>query len=218
MRNPKVFQLAALVTIMLAVLSATAVRAGSMRIESGEIFLGGTAFATPNYQNYLRFSLVGSTRNPASSFTFASEQQFSVFLGFPAQPEGRLEYIVQMPYSPGSVTINGETNFPVWYSDSKWSVRMSVVTPPAPASAPEFTVVNSSFEFSGTVYFQGARIRCLRARGNGSAQVMFQKIDTKYYFRQALLTFGSQSRPAAGDVLFEDLVQSQNPAFPLGGI
>lgn len=218
MRNPIGLLFAVLATITFALTSAIDVRAGTMKIEEGEIFLGGSAFSTPNYQNYLRFSFGGSTRNPSSSFVFSSEQQFSVYLGFPPRPEGEFEYVVQMPYSPGSVNINGENHYPVWYSDSKWSVRMSVMTPPEFPPGPEFTVVNSAFEFSGTVYFQGARGRCLRAKGSGTAQVMFQKIENKYYFRQALLTFGPQSRSTPGAGLPEILGQSQNPAFPLGGI
>lgn len=159
--------------------------------ESGRILLGGTAYDTPDYQTYIDFSVTGRSANPNRQLTFTANLPFSVYLDHPVQPEGDFVYTVVMPYNPNQLSINGEPRYPVWFNETNWVIRSSAVTPEATGNSPAVVTVTSPFSLTGTTRAYGAYPLALRTRGSGTATIRFEKIEGRYYFREAEYTFES---------------------------
>jgi hypothetical protein len=167
----------------------SAARAIPVDIVSGEIFIGGAAYQTPNYQNYLRFYLVGETRVPKRNYIMAAEQQNAVYLDHPVQPGGAYEYKVGMPYHASEFSVNENLYFPVWYVGCVWKISASVQTPEVTPDSPQFTIVSAPFTLNGGSNFYGAYSTGFRLRGRGTAELKFEKTGTKYFVREARYTF-----------------------------
>ena len=160
-----------------------------VNIVSGEIFIGGTSYQTPNYQTYLRFYLLGQTRVPQRSYAMSAEQINAVYLDHPVQPSGNYEYKVGMPYHGSSFKVNDELIFPVWYSACVWKIQSSVQTPEATANSPQFMTINAPFTFGGSSNFYGAYSTGFRVKGHGTSELKFEKIGRKYFLFEARYTF-----------------------------
>jgi hypothetical protein len=174
----------------LIVLLSSAATASVLRIESGTMLLGGTSYGTIDYQSYTRFDLDGTTRIPHRAYRMSALQPYSVYLGFPVRPGGTFTYRLQNPYGPQRLSLNGEAIFPVWYEECVWNFTAIVDTPAVVADSPEFTVVASPFVMSGSTVLFGQRYGGFKTIGRGTLQVQFEKIETKYYTRAMLFTFG----------------------------
>lgn len=159
-----------------------------VRLASGELFIGGSAFGTPGYQNYLRFYIVGKIRVPQRSYIMQAEQRDAVYLNHPVRPEGDYDYRVGMPHHGGVFGVNDDYFFPVWY-DCVWNIQSSVQTPVATADSPQFTFVNAPFTMDGSSNFLGAYSIGFRIKGQGVSELRFEKIGTKYYVREARYIF-----------------------------
>ncbi len=170
-------------------LSFSATQAFRVEIVSGELFIGGSAYQTPNYQNYLRFYLVGQTRAPQRNYIMDVEQLNAVYLDHPVQPEGDYEYKVGMPYHGKLLKINDESHFPVWYVGCVWKINSSTVTPEATPVSPQFLIVSAPFTMNGSSNFYGAYSTGFRIKGQGTAELKFEKIELKYYLREARYIF-----------------------------
>ena len=171
------------------ILSFSAAQAFRVEIVSGELFIGGSAYQTPTYQNYLRFYLVGQTRAPQRNYVMDVEQLNAVYLDHPVQPEGDYEYKVGMPYHGKLLKINDESYFPVWYVACVWKINSSIITPEATPSSPQFLTVSAPFTMNGSSNFNGAYSTGFRIRGQGTTELKFEKIELKYYLREARYTF-----------------------------
>ena len=170
-------------------LSFSASQAYRVEIVSGELFIGGSAYQTPNYQNYLRFYLVGQTRAPQRNYIMNVEQLNAVYLDHPVQPDGDYEYRVGMPYHGGSFQINDDNFFPVWYTACVWKINSSIVTPEATPNSPQFLIVSAPFTMHGSSNFNGAYSTGFRIKGQGTTELKFEKIELKYYLREARYKF-----------------------------
>lgn len=170
-------------------LAASASHAFRVEIVSGELFIGGSAYQTPNYQTYLRFYLVGQTRAPQRNYIMNVEQLDAVYLDHPVQPEGDYEYKVGMPYHGSSFKINDENFFPVWYVGCVWKIKTSVITPEATPASPQFLTVSAPFTLNGSSNFYGAYSTGFRLKGQGTTELKFEKIGLKYYLREARYVF-----------------------------
>ncbi|HVE58401.1 MAG TPA: hypothetical protein VNB22_16330 [Pyrinomonadaceae bacterium] len=164
-----------------------------VNIVSGELFIGGTSYNTPDYQTYLRFYLVGQTRVPKRNYIMSVEQADAVYLNHPVQPSGDYEYRVGMPYHGSSFTVNDELFFPVWYSACVWKIQSSALTPEATANSPQFMTVNAPFTMNGSSNFYGAYSTGFRLKGQGTSELKFEKIGGKYFLLQARYTFTSNT-------------------------
>ncbi len=160
-----------------------------VKIASGQLFIGGAAYDTPNYQNYLRFYMVGQTRVPKRNYIMAAEQENAVSMDHPAQPNGDYEYKVRMPYHASSFSVNDDLFYPVWYGECVWRIQSFAKTPAATADSPQFTIVNAPFTMNGSSNFFGAYSTGFRLSGRGTAELKFEKINTKYYVREARYIF-----------------------------
>ncbi len=160
-----------------------------VNIVSGELFIGGTSFNTPEYQTYLRFYLVGQTRMPKRNYIMNVEQINAVYLDHPVQPSGDYEYKVGMPYHGSSFKINEDMYFPVWYVGCVWKIQSSALTPEATANSPRFTTINAPFTMGGSSNFYGSYSTGFRVKGQGTSELKFEKIGTKYYLLEARYTF-----------------------------
>ncbi len=160
-----------------------------VNIVSGELFIGGASYNTPEYQTYLRFYLVGQTRVPKRNYIMDVEQINAVYLDHPIQPSGDYEYKVGMPYHGSSFKINEDLYFPVWYVGCVWKIQSSALTPEVTANSPQFVTINAPFTMSGSSNFYGAYSTGFRVKGQGTSELKFEKIATKYYLLQARYTF-----------------------------
>lgn len=160
-----------------------------VKIVSGELFIGGTSYNTPDYQTYLRFYLVGQTRMPQRNYIMSAEQINAVYLDHPIQPSGDYEYKSGMPYHGSSFTVNEAMYFPVWYVGCVWKIQSSALTPGVTANSPQFITVNAPFTMSGSSNFYGSYSTGFRVKGQGTSELKFEKIGTKYYLLQARYTF-----------------------------
>ena len=175
--------------VFASVLSFAVVASPYFRLDSGRILLGGTAYDTPDYQTYIDFSITGRSLNPNRSLTFSANLPFSVYLDHPVQPQGDFVYSVVMPYNPNQLRINGEPRYPVWFNESVWTIRSSAVTPEATGTSPAVMTITSPFSMSGTTRAYGVYPLALRTRGSGTATIRFEKIEGRYFFREAEYTF-----------------------------
>lgn len=181
--------------LLLMVVAGTglSVRALPVKIESGSLFLGGTQFETPDYQTYLEFDINGRSEMPRRIYRMSAEQPYSVYLNFPSQPGGTINYRLVMPYGPQRLAINDTPIYPVWYGDCIWNLSSSIVTPlPTEMPPPQFVVVSSPFSMSGTTLFFGGRSGGFKTVGHGTLQVQFEFIGREYYMRAARFTFGDE--------------------------
>jgi len=160
-----------------------------VNIVSGELFIGGTSYNTPDYQTYLRFYLVGQTRMPQRNYIMSAEQINAVYLDHPIQPSGDYEYKSGMPYHGSSFKVNDVMFFPVWYVGCVWKIQSSALTPEATANSPQFMTINASFTMSGSSNFYGAYSTGFRVKGQGTSELKFEKIGRKYYLLEARYTF-----------------------------
>lgn len=180
--------------ITLALASAVAAGARPVNFTGGYVLLSGTDYGTNAYQTYLRFDLAASARMPRRTLRFLAEQPYSVFLNFPEQPHGPIEYSLVMPYAPQQMQIDGEYHTPVWYGDSVWKFSSSIMTPAATAESPLLSIVEAPFTMAGSTVLFGSYNSGFKTVGHGTLQVQFQKVATKYYMRDAYFAFGdSQS-------------------------
>jgi len=164
-----------------------------VNIVSGELFIGGTSYNTPDYQTYLRFQLVGQTRMPKSNYLMSAEQADAVYLDHPVQPSGNYEYKVGMPYHGSSFTINDELFFPVWYAACVWKIQSSALTPEATADSPQFVTINAPFTMNGSSNLNGAYSTGFRIKGHGTSELKFEKTGGRYFLLQARYTFTNNS-------------------------
>lgn len=171
------------------IFSGFATKAFRVGIVSGELFIGGGAYQTPGYQNYLRFYLVGQTRVPQRNYIMDVEQIDAVYLDHPVQPDGAYEYRVGMPYHGSSFRINDDLFFPVWYVACVWKINSSIATPEATPNSPQFLIVGAPFTLNGSSNFNGAYSTGFRIKGQGTSELKFEKIQLKYYLREARYTF-----------------------------
>jgi hypothetical protein len=171
----------------------SAVQAFRVEIVSGELFIGGSAYQTPTYQNYLRFYLVGQTRAPQRNYVMDVEQLDAVYLDHPVQPEGDYEYKVGMPYHGKLFKINDELFYPVWYVGCVWKIKSTIVTPEATAASPQFLIVSAPFTLNGSSNFYGAYTTGFRIKGQGTTELKFEKIQLKYYLREARYRFADKN-------------------------
>lgn len=172
--------------------------AAPVRITSGELFIGGTSYATPGYQTYIRYLMYGEVRNPKRTYRFDVEQAGTIPEGHPSQPMGPYEYRVRMPNHGSGIGINEARIFPVWY-ECEWVFRADVTTPEATATSPAFQTVSAPFSFGGSSIFSGALVTGFRVTGSGTVQLNLEKIGTKYYVREARYLFGTSASAAAGN-------------------
>ncbi|MBX3295253.1 MAG: hypothetical protein KF762_06040 [Acidobacteria bacterium] len=175
--------------ICVVVLSASAFSASYFTLDSGRILLGGSAYGTPDYQTYIDFDISGRSLNPSRQLTFSANLPFSVYLDHPVQPQGDFVYTVVMPYNPNQLRINGEPRYPVWFNESVWTIRASAVTPEATQTSPAVIELTSPFTMSGITRAYGAYPLALRTRGSGTATIRLEKIEGRYFFREAEYTF-----------------------------
>lgn len=177
------------------------------RIVSGELFFGGSAYNTPDYQTYTRFFLTVKQKNPQRIYEMFAEQPLSVYLEHPVQLEGDFQYLVKIPYGPQGMRINGELFSPVWYEGCSWLIESSAQTPVVSASSPQFVYVYSQFRMSGNIDTFGAVKTVFKVNGYGTAEFKFEKIDTKYYIREARYTFSNnQSNNPANQPKLKDFL------------
>lgn len=165
-----------------------------VKLTSGEFFIGGSTFGTPGYQNYMRFYFVGKTRSPQRSYVMQAEQIDAVNQNHPAQPDGDYEYIIRMPNHGSSLAINDNIYFPVWYA-CNWVIESSAQTPIVTVGSPQFIIVNAPFQMSGSSNFSGAFSTGFRLRGRGVSELKFEKINSKYFIREARYTLTDTSTP-----------------------
>jgi hypothetical protein len=166
-------------------------KAGALPVTvvSGELFIGGTSYNTPDYQTYLRYYLVGQPRMPKRNYIMAAEQANSVYLDHPVQPSGDYEYKVGMPYHGSSFMVDDEFFSPVWYVGCIWKIQSSAITPEATADSPQFRTINAPFTMNGSSNFYGAYSTGFRIKGQGTSELKFEKVGGKYYLLQARYTF-----------------------------
>ena len=198
--------------IFTSVLSFAVVASPYFTLESGRILLGGSAYGTPDYQTYIDFDISGRSMNPNRQLTFSANLPFSVYLDHPVQPQGDFVYTVVMPYNPNQLRINGEPRYPVWFNESVWAIRSSAVTPEATGTSPAVITITSPFSMSGTTRAYGAYPIALRTRGSGTATIRLEKIEGRYFFREAEYTFESPrllDRKDNGKVPFNHLRLSE---------
>lgn len=169
------------------------VRANQAKIVSGAIFFGGTSYGTPDYQTFLRFTLDAKNRAPYRNLQLDAVQPYSVYLNHPVQPNGNFEFSVVMPYGPQSLKINNVPFYPVWYGDSKWTIYSTAQTPEATAASPQFVTVNTPFRMAGSSAIIGANTSYFKVKGDGNANIVFEKIRDKYYFLEANYVFTEPS-------------------------
>jgi hypothetical protein len=160
------------------------------RIVSGQILIGGTSFGTNDHQKYLRFLLIARVEMPRRDFIMDAEQPFSEYLGHPVQPNGDYEYQLVMPHGGQRLRINDESFFPVWYAESVWRMKSSVVTPTASSDSPQFVFVEAPFTMSGSTVTYGNYRTGFKSLGKGTVRIKFEKINNKYYLLEALYNFG----------------------------
>jgi hypothetical protein len=184
--------------LMIVAGTGSAVRALPVKIESGSLLIGGTQFDTPDYQTYLEFDLNGRSEMPRRIYRMSAEQPYSVYLNFPSQPDGAVNYRLVMPYGPQRLSINGAAIYPVWYGDCIWNLSSTIAKPlPTATPPPQFMVVSSPFSMSGTTIFFGGRSGGFKTVGHGTLQVQFEFVGREYYTRAARFTFGDEE-PTAG--------------------
>lgn len=164
-----------------------------VRIVSGELFVGGSSYGTPGYQTYQRYYLVGKMRMPQMEFIMLAEQLNNVFLDHPAQPDGDFEYRVKMPPHGSALYINSNLFSPVWYAGSIWRIHSSAQLLVGTPDSPQFITVNSPFTMDGGTEFYGAYTSGFRVKGQGTAELKFEKYGTKYYILEARYTFNGNS-------------------------
>ncbi len=181
----------AIVFLLSAIISfSTETTALPAKITAGQILLGGTAYGTSDYQTYIRFSLTARTPSPQRDYFMNGLQAYSVYLNHPIQPDGDYDYRLVMPYGPQNLSINSRAIFPVWFEDCIWNIKSNAQTPLVTANSPQFVTTNSPFSISGSSIFFGADNSSFRVKGSGNAELKFEKIGTKYYFREARYIFG----------------------------
>lgn len=173
------------------------------KIVSGELFVGGSAYQTPNFQNYLAFYLHGKTRMPQRDYEIYGEQTFSVFQNHPIRPNGFYKFSVQMPYHANALKINGQTYQPVWYVNSFWEFESNLITPNGTADSPQFVNVQAPFRMGGIVVCGGAFNSSFKVSGGGFVDIKFEKFGEKYYLREARYTFGEDLPEEKTELLFE---------------
>ena len=111
------------------------------------------------------------------------------------------EFSVQMPYSPDGISINGEIFQPLWYSDSRWSIKSSAISPVATDTSPEYVIVQAPFSMNGYFAIYGARSITLKCSGRGTADLKFEKIEGRYFFLEARYNFGEPAELAVASVV-----------------
>jgi hypothetical protein len=164
-----------------------------VRIVSGELFVGGTSYGTPGYQTYQRYFLIGKMRMPQKEFRMAAEQIDNTFLGHPAQPDGEFVYHVKMPPHGLPLYINNRLFSPVWLAGCVWNIRSSAQIIVGTPESPQFMIVNAPFTMDGSTEFYGAYTSGFRIKGQGTAELKFEKQGTKYYILEARYTFTDNS-------------------------
>lgn len=179
------------------------------KIVSGEMFLGGTAYGTPDYQTYIRFSLLARNLAPRRDYRMNGLQVYSVYLNHPVQPSGDYDYRVVMPYGPQSLAINNQPIYPVWFEDCVWDIKSSAQTPQITPDSPQIITTSSPFTISGSSAFFGADNSFFRIKGSGTAELRFERIGTKYFFREAVYRFSENTEPQKDLELFY-----KNPITP----
>lgn len=160
------------------------------KIVSGQILIGGTSFGTNDHQKYLRFLLIARAQMPRRDFIMDAEQPYSEYLGHPIQPNGDYEYQLVMPHGGQRLRINDESFFPVWYAESVWKLKSSVMTPAASPDSPPFVFVEAPFSMSGSTVLYGNYRTGFKISGKGTVRIKFEKINNKYYLLEALYNFG----------------------------
>ncbi len=177
--------------VLLAVsfLLLSKVSALPVRIVSGELFVGGSSYGTRGYQTYQRFYLVGKLRMPQKEFIMQAEQIDNVFLNHPAQPDGDFTYRVGMPPHGSALYINDELFSPVWLAGCFWKIKSTAQLIVGTPDSPQFIIVNAPFSMDGSTEFFGAYTSGFRIKGQGMAELKFQKVGTKYYIFEARYTF-----------------------------
>lgn len=181
-------------SLMLISLISLNAEAAPLKITSGQMILGGSAYGSPDYQTYSRFSMNFNRRNPWRNYQLDALQVYSVYLNHPIQPNGEFTYNVVMPYGPQSLSVNGVNFYPVFYEDCKWTIKSSAVTPTATPDSPQFVTVNSTFTISGLSAFVGANSSVFKFTGGGTVSFLFQKTrPEEYHFREATYVFTDNS-------------------------
>lgn len=182
-------------SLMLIFLISFDVKTAPLKITSGQMIFGGSAYGSPDYQTYSRFSMNFRRKNPVRNYQLDAVQAFSVYLNHPIQPNGDFTYNVVMPYGPQSLAVNGVNFYPVFYEDCKWTIKTSAVTPKATPDSPQFVTVNSTFTMSGLSAFAGANSSVFKFTGSGTVNFLFQKTrPEEYHFREANYIFSEDSR------------------------
>jgi len=181
-------------SLMLISLISLNAEAAPLKVTSGQMIFGGSAYGSPDYQTYARFSMNFKRRNPLRNYQLDALQVYSVYLNHPIQPNGDFTYNVVMPYGPQSLSVNGVNFYPVFYEDCKWTIKTSAVTPTATPDSPQFVTVNSTFTISGLSAFAGANSSVFKFTGGGTVNFIFQKTrPEEYHFREANYVFTDNS-------------------------
>lgn len=197
------------------VLSAAAAALGVAPVEitSGQLFIGGTSYDTPEHQTYFRFFMNGESRNPKRTYQLAAEQFNAVYMDHPVQPVGSYEYKVRMPYHSSTFAIDEFVYFPVWYSGCQWTIQSSLVTPDVTPGSAQFVTVTAPFRMTGGSNFYGAYSTGFRMKGAGRAEIKFEKIGTKYFMLEARYIFEDATPPNAVPDTLLPPVPAELPAF-----
>ena len=99
-----------------------------------------------------------------------------------------------MPYSPNGLEINGEVLRPVWYSESRWLIKSSVVSPIATENSPKFVHVQAPFKMSGLFAVYGAETVYTKFIGFGTSDLKFENLGGRYFLLEARYNFGVEPK------------------------
>lgn len=188
-------RIAALLIVVIFWFAASAV-ASPAKITSGELFIGGSAFGTADYQTYLRYRIVARSLTPRRVYLLDAEQVWSVFQNFPSRPAGAFDFSLATPYGPQRLLIDGELFSPVWHADSVWKFSSDIVTPEPTPTSPQTVHLQAPFTMAGSTALYGAFKAGFRIRGGGTLDVLFERVNSKYFVREARFLFGD-SAPAS---------------------
>jgi hypothetical protein len=166
-------------------------QAFTTRITSGQVFISGSSYNTPNYQTYLAFDFIAIRPNPRVEYNFFGVQNFSVYQNHPVRPDGPYIFTVKMPYTPDGIFINNVLKSPVWYSDCVWDIQSSAQTPLVEKGSPQFITVNAPFRMNGRMTIYGAAYVATRVTGFGTSDLKFENIGGRYHLAEARYFFGN---------------------------
>jgi hypothetical protein len=176
----------------LAFLFQLPLNAMPLKINGGEIFVGGTAYPTGNHLRYLGFRLVGNFKQPNREIVIYGED-FGVLQEHPNQPIGEYIYTVTMPAHAGRMFFNGELFSPVWMVPSKFHLSSNITTPLVTPDSPQQIELTAPFYFYGAYESLGAYATAYKLKGSGTLRITFEKFQAKYFVLQARYSFAPNS-------------------------